>query len=127
MERISDLSKRLKEYRKMNDLSLLDISEKCGIPAQTINRYELGQRKPKIDTAVQIAESLNVNPLWLQGYNVPLKEESYNAEGQKKAAPKVGDGLTDTEQKLLAMFSCLSEDQQLLLLAQIETLLKYQK
>ena len=49
-----------------------------GIPAQTLNRYELGQRVPKIDTAVKIAEAIGINPLWLQGYDVPevLEEHS---------------------------------------------------
>lgn len=42
---------------------------------QTLSRYELEQRVPKIDTAVEIAESLGINPLWLQGYNVPMEEQ----------------------------------------------------
>ena len=74
MERISNISQRLKEYRDMFELTLSDMSAKCKIPAQTLNRYELGQRKPKIDTAVEIAESLNINPLWLQGYDTPMEE-----------------------------------------------------
>lgn len=72
MERISDVSRRLKEYRDKFGVTLADISAKCNIPAQTLNRYELGQRTPKIDTAVEIAESLKINPLWLQGYDVPM-------------------------------------------------------
>lgn len=75
MERVSDISKRIKEYRDKFDLTQMDISKKCGIPYQTLSRYELGQRKPKIDTAVEIAEALGINPLWLQGYNVPMDEQ----------------------------------------------------
>ena len=75
MERVSDISKRIKEYRDKFDLTQMDISKKCGIPYQTLSRYELGQRKPKIDTAVEIAEALRINPLWLQGYNVPMDEQ----------------------------------------------------
>lgn len=75
MERVSDFAKRLKEYRERSDLTQLDISKKCGIPYQTLSRYELRQRVPKIDTAVEIAEALGINPLWLQGYNVPMKEQ----------------------------------------------------
>lgn len=72
MNRVSSISKRLKEYRNSKQLTLLDISNKTGIPAQTLNRYELNQRTPKIEVAVEIAESLNINPLWLQGYDVPM-------------------------------------------------------
>ena len=72
MERITNIAARLKEYRDLYDLTLADMEKKTGVPAQTINRYELGQRAPKIDVAVNLAESLSINPLWLQGYNVPI-------------------------------------------------------
>ena len=62
MERVSDVSQRLKEYRDKMNFTLSEVSQKCSVPAQTLNRYELGQRKPKIDTAVEIAEALNINP-----------------------------------------------------------------
>lgn len=75
MERISNIAQRLKEYREQFNLTLADISKKCKIPMQTLNRYELEQRVPKIDTAVEIAESLGINPLWLQGYNVLMEEQ----------------------------------------------------
>ena len=75
MERISNIAQRLKEYRERFDLTLADVSKKCKIPMQTLSRYELEQRVPKIDTAVEIAESLGINPLWLQGYNVPMEEQ----------------------------------------------------
>lgn len=75
VERVSNISKRLKEYREHFGLTQLDVSKKCGVPYQTLSRYELGQRVPKIDTAVEIAEALGVNPLWLQGYNVPMENQ----------------------------------------------------
>lgn len=75
MERLSDVSQRMKEYREKMNMTLAEVSKKCGVPAQTLNRYELGQRKPKIDTAVEIAEALNINPLWLQGYDVPMDNQ----------------------------------------------------
>ena len=74
VERISNIAQRLKEYRDQFNLTLSDVSKKCKIPMQTLNRYELEQRVPKIDTAVEIAESLGINPLWLQGYNVPMED-----------------------------------------------------
>ena len=60
MERVSNVAQRLKEYRDDYGLTLSELSEKCKIPAQTLNRYELGQRKPKIDTAVD-EYSRNIN------------------------------------------------------------------
>ena len=76
MDRVSTIANRLKEYREMYDLSLAQMSERTGLPAQTINRYELGQRVPKIDTAINIAISLDINPLWLQGYDVSIEVDN---------------------------------------------------
>lgn len=73
-ELIDTFGNRLLEYRLENSLSLSDLSKKVGIPAQTLNRYELGQRTPKVDIAIKIAENLNIDPLWLQGYEVDAKE-----------------------------------------------------
>ena len=73
MERVSNIAQRLKEYRDWFSLTLAEVSQKCNVPTQTLNRYELGQRIPKIDTAVEIAEALNINPLWLRGYDVPME------------------------------------------------------
>ncbi|MBC8586086.1 helix-turn-helix domain-containing protein [Youxingia wuxianensis] len=76
MERLSNVSARLKEYRDIKGLTLSDLEKLINIPAQTLNRYELSQRVPKIDTAIEIAEKLSINPLWLQGYNVGMYEEA---------------------------------------------------
>ena len=57
MVRISNVSQRLKEYRENHGLTLAELGEKCKIPAQTLKRYELEQREPKIDTAIKIADS----------------------------------------------------------------------
>jgi len=72
MTRIATFAMRINEYRMANNLTLAEMESKIGVPAQTINRYELGQRVPKIDVANDIADALNINPLWLQGYSVDI-------------------------------------------------------
>ena len=67
MVRISNVSQRLKEYRENHGLTLAELGEKCKIPAQTLNRYELEQREPKIGSAIKIADSLHISLLWLLG------------------------------------------------------------
>ena len=56
MKRISSFEQRIKFYRKKYNLTLDELSQKINLPSQTINRYELGQRVPKIDVAIEIAE-----------------------------------------------------------------------
>ena len=72
MEYISDFANRLKEYREKKEITLRELSEITGVPAATLNRYELRQRKPKIDTANLIAKKIGINPLWLSGFDVPI-------------------------------------------------------
>lgn len=64
----------------MNDLTLAEMEAKTGLPAQTISRYELGQRVPKIDTSIEIADALNINPLWLQGYDANIELPTHVSE-----------------------------------------------
>lgn len=101
MERVSSISERLKEYRISHDLTFAEMEQKTGIPAQTLNRYELGQRSPKLDVAVSIAESIGVHPMWLQGYSVPEMEQ-----------PTVdNDGLPKAKKAMYEFLDTLSEDQ----------------
>lgn len=98
MERISNIAIRLKEYRTSHNLSFSEMERLTGIPAQTLNRYELGQRSPKLDVAVKIADAIHVHPMWLQGYDVPENEE--------KPATKIDDELSE----IAKLFSQLSPD-----------------
>lgn len=74
MKRIATFAERLAEYRTIRDITLEQLSKETDLPAQTLNRYELGQRIPKVDVANDIAAKVNVNPLWLQGYDVDMAE-----------------------------------------------------
>ena len=75
MKLITTAGKRLKDIREIRELTLAELSKLCNVPAQTLNRYELEQRIPKLDNIIKISEALNINPLWLQGYDVPLENE----------------------------------------------------
>lgn len=87
MNRVSDMANRLKDYRIRYSYTLADMEKLTAVPAQTLNRYELGQRIPKIDVAIQIAEALHVNPLWMMGYDVPeeMKEPIFPREDEPKS------------------------------------------
>ncbi len=74
MERKFDFGDRLKQYRELTGYTLETISKKTGLPNQTLSRYELKQRVPKVDIAVDIAEKIGVNPLWMQGYDVSMEQ-----------------------------------------------------
>ena len=95
MKRISTFAKRIKLYREQKELTLAELGVIADVPAQTLNRYELGQRVPKVDVAIEIAEKLNINPQWLQGYDV---DEIPSL--QDDTPPKSTVSLTTTGQRI---------------------------
>ena len=80
MERESSLGGRLRRLMEEEGLSYEQLGERLGMNPQTLNRYVLGQREPKIGTA----SALGVDPLWLLGYDVPRRT------GQRQSVPILG-------------------------------------
>lgn len=101
MELISSFGERMKQYRLNNKYTLAEIEQLTGVPAPTINRYELGQRIPKLDLAALIAHQLQLNPLWLFGYDV---DTQYSCRSDSM-------NLTNHEQSILAAYRAQPETQ----------------
>lgn len=55
-------------------LKQIEISDRTGIPRGQINEYLKGKCKPKQDKLHMIAKALNVSPIWLMGYDVPMND-----------------------------------------------------
>ena len=58
----NEISRLLKYYRAMRNMSQKDLSEASGIGIDLIKKYELNSRKPKIEQINKIADALNVSP-----------------------------------------------------------------
>lgn len=71
MELESTLGQRLRRLMEERNYTYEQLGELVGITPQSLNRYVLGQREPKASAAAAMALKLGVDPLWLQGYDVP--------------------------------------------------------
>lgn len=58
---------RIRSVRKLRGLTLAELSERTGISANTLSRYENEKREPKLATWGKIASALNVSVAYLQG------------------------------------------------------------
>ena len=67
----STFGARLRSLMEESGLSYEQMGARLDMNPQTLNRYVLGQREPKIGTATTMARMLGVDPLWLQGFDVP--------------------------------------------------------
>ena len=67
----STLGQRLRRLMQERNYTYEQLGELVGVTPQSLNRYVLGQREPKASALSAMALKLNVDPLWLQGYDVP--------------------------------------------------------
>lgn len=63
-------SVRLKQALIENNMTQMDLSKKTNIDRTLINKYLKNVSSPKDEKLKKIANTLNVNPVWLMGYDV---------------------------------------------------------
>lgn len=103
-------SERLKKYMKMHNLKQVDILEKAkpyakeyGIKLNKndLSQYVSGKVEPGQNKTFILSKALNINPAWLMGYDVEMKENT-DTETIKKPA------LTKPETTLLTNYNKLN-------------------
>ena len=93
MRQESTFGARLRGLMKEHGWSYEQLGARLGMNPQTLNRYVLGQREPKAGAAVAMALALKVDPMWLQGFDVPrrpLPREAM-AAGRERLVPILGE------------------------------------
>ena len=53
----------------------VDLAKKAGLSEQLISQYRSGRSAPKREKLISLSKALDVNPVWLMGYNVPMDVE----------------------------------------------------
>lgn len=79
-ESIATFGDRLKEALKVNNMTQSKLSEISGINTSTISEYIKGKYDPSRSRIFEFSEILKVNPVWLMGFDVPMKEEKLEKE-----------------------------------------------
>ena len=114
--RIESCSSRLAKAISIRELTQTELSKASGVPKSSLSLYLSGAYEPKQDRLYAIAKALDVDPVWLMGYDVPM-------ERQKKS-PSASKELTDGERLLLDLFSQVPEESQQMVLDMIRIALK---
>lgn len=109
------LATRLKQALSIMGVKQVELSRLTGIYKGTINNYLLGKYEPKQDKLEKIAEALNVSPVWLMGYDVPMEREKNTPEKLQ---------LTEGEEMLLDLFRRVPVESQQMVLDMIRIALK---
>ena len=98
-ERIATFAERIKEYMNRYDVRPVDLANRFHVSRSTISQYMSGAVVPKRDRLVVIADALNIDPLWLMGYDVPPERQNV-----------VTSDLTQDEARVISAYRNASEE-----------------
>lgn len=113
-KRVASTSDRLKEAMMLAEKTQADLVRDTGLSKSTLSRYLSGEFEPKQNAIAKLASSLNVNEMWLWGYDVPI---------EKKKTVTDGHGISESKKQLLALAEQCSEEDAERLLQMMQILL----
>ena len=64
-----NVGENIRKIRKSQKLTLKELGKRINLSEQAIGQYERGNRRPSIETLIEIANALDVSPLVLIGEN----------------------------------------------------------
>ena len=108
---------RIKKALSIRNMKQSELCAKTKISKSVLSEYISGVYEPKQDRVFILSEALNVNPVWLMGFDIPMEKED------KKISPNEDGGLTEGEKQVLELFRAIPEDQQPVVLAMIRAAL----
>lgn len=75
MERVATTAERLRTVMNARGMKQIDLVRDSGLPRGAISLYVSGKMNPKQAAIEKISKTLDVNALWLMGYDVPMTVE----------------------------------------------------
>lgn len=117
-EALETCSKRIAKALSIRNMKQSELCERTKIPKSAISQYLSGAFEPKQDRLHIIANALDVDPVWLMGYDVPMERE--------KNSPNEPT-LTEGEKMVLELFRKIPEDRQTEALELLRVALRMQK
>ena len=111
-------SVRISKALSIRGMKQSELCEKTGIPKSAISQYISGSFEPKQDRLFLIAQALDVDPVWLMGFDVPMEKE--------KKSPPDEVQLTEGEKLMLELFRKIPKDRQDAALELLRAALKMQ-
>ena len=67
-------AKRLIQALEMNNMKAQELADRSGVSKVSISQYVNGTHAPSNISAGKMAKVLSVNPVWLMGFDAPMKE-----------------------------------------------------
>lgn len=104
--RIAKCSDRIAEALKIRRMKQAELCEIIKIPKSALSQYLAGSFEPKQDRLFLMSQALNVDPVWLMGFDVPMEKK----EDKKISSDELP--LTEGKKLILELFDRISEEEQ---------------
>ena len=114
-KRVAETPQRLREALTKANMKQADLVRATGIDKGSIHHYLTGKYEPKADPLNKMAIALNVNEMWLWGYDVPMERKKETPDELK---------LTEGEEMLLELFRRVPVESQPMVLDVLKAVLK---
>ena len=95
---------RIRKALSIRNMTQTELCTRAKISKSSLSEYLKGKHEPGQDKVFLLAQALNVDPVWLWGYDVPM-------ETQKEIFPDKVE-LTEEEKMMLSVFRLIPEEQQ---------------
>ena len=113
---IESCATRIRKALSIRNMTQSELCRKTKIATSAMSEYVKGLYDPKQDKIYIMAQALNVDPVWLMGFDVPMEQDN------KKRSPH-DPTLTEGEKLMLDLFRQIPENQQPVVLAMIRAAL----
>lgn len=110
-EKIETCGKRIEKALTTRKMKPADLCKLANVPKSSLSLYLKGAYEPKQDKVYKMASVLNVNEVWLMGYDVPMEKD--------EITPTKMVELTENEETMLELFRHIPESQQRVLIQMI--------
>ena len=85
MKPVETFQRRLQKALNSRNMKSVELHEKTGISESLLSKYLSGNAIARQRKISLISEALNVNPVWLMGYDVPMEEMKIDKLGNPVA------------------------------------------
>ena len=75
MQIVETFQNRLKKAMNIRNIKQIELVEKTGLDKTLINKYLAGVSNARQQKLTKLADALDVNEVWLMGYDVPMQRD----------------------------------------------------
>lgn len=80
------MKNRIREALSIRNMKQVELQEKSGVDKAAINHYIKQRYQPKQQALFAMAKALNVNEMWLAGYDVDMERNVVDKNSSEVAA-----------------------------------------